>query len=55
MVLRRIFGSKRDELTGSWRELREKKLRTFSYNLHDVSVVKMAGQRGPRDQCMCLA
>jgi hypothetical protein len=34
-VLRRIFGSKRDEVTGEWRKLHNKELRDL-YTVHQV-------------------
>jgi hypothetical protein len=42
-VLRRIFGPKRDEVTGGWREL-------YNVDLHNLytslSIIRMISQRG---------
>jgi hypothetical protein len=42
-VLRRIFGLKRDEVTGGWRKLHNKEL----HNLYSLkSKIRMIGQEG---------
>jgi hypothetical protein len=38
-VLRRIFGPKRDEVTGKWRRLHNKELNTL-YSSPDIRVIK---------------
>ena len=44
-VLRRVFGPKRDEVTGEWRKLHNEELRDF-YSLHNiVRVVKSRRMR----------
>jgi hypothetical protein len=44
-VLRRIFGPKRDEVTGSWRKLHNKEL----HNLYDLpSIIRMIMSRRMR-------
>jgi hypothetical protein len=40
MVLRRIFGSKRDEVTGEWRRLRNKELYTLYSSPNIIRVIK---------------
>jgi len=35
-VLRRIFGPKRDELTGEWRKLRNEELNLITYTPHPI-------------------
>jgi hypothetical protein len=44
-VLRRIFGLKRDEVTGGWRKLHNEELRNF-YCL--PSIIRMIGSRKVR-------
>jgi hypothetical protein len=44
-VLRRIFGPKRDEVTGGWRKLHNEELRN-SYS--SPSIIKMIKSRGMR-------
>jgi hypothetical protein len=39
-VLRRIFGSKRDEVTGEWRRLHNKELHALYFSPHTIRVVK---------------
>jgi hypothetical protein len=39
-VLRRIFGWKRDEVTGDWRELHNEELRTFFSSLNIIRMMK---------------
>ena len=44
-MLRRVFGSKRDEVTGEWRKLHNEELRDI-YSLHNiVQVVKSRRMR----------
>jgi len=45
-VLRRIFGAKRDEVTGEWRKLHNEELNDL-YTLHNiVRVIKLRRVRG---------
>jgi hypothetical protein len=39
-VLRRIFGPKRDEVTGEWRRLRNKELYALCSSLNIIRVIK---------------
>jgi hypothetical protein len=39
-VLRRIFGPKRDEVTGEWRKLRNEELNDLYSSLNIVRVIK---------------
>jgi hypothetical protein len=39
-VLRRIFGSKRDEVTGEWRKPHDEKLNELYYSLTIVRAIK---------------
>jgi hypothetical protein len=39
-VLRRIFGPKRDEITGEWRRLQNKELYALYYSLNIIQVIK---------------
>jgi hypothetical protein len=41
MVLRRIFGPKRDEMAGGWRKLHNEEL----YNLYSLSTIRMIESR----------
>ena len=45
MVLRRVFGPKRDEVTGEWRKLHKEALRDFYSLLNIVQVVKSRRMR----------
>jgi hypothetical protein len=40
IVLRRIFGPKRDEVTGEWRRLRKKELYALYSSLNIIRVIK---------------
>ena len=40
MVLRRIFGLKRDEVTGKWRKLHNEELNDLFFRLNIVRVIK---------------
>jgi hypothetical protein len=44
-MLRRIFGSKRDEVTGEWRILRNKELYALYSSPYIIPVIKSSGQR----------
>jgi len=46
-VLRRIFGSKRDEVTGAWGKLHNEELNDL-YSLHIVRVIKSRKMRWAR-------
>jgi hypothetical protein len=39
-VLRRIFGAKRDEVTGEWRRLHNEELYALYSSLHNIRVMK---------------
>jgi hypothetical protein len=47
-VLRRIFGPKRDEVTGEWRKLRNKKLNDLYSSPNIVWVIKLRRMRWVR-------
>jgi hypothetical protein len=38
-VLRRIFGPKRDEMTGGWRELHKEELRNLYYSPNIIRII----------------
>jgi hypothetical protein len=44
-VLRRIFGLKRDEVTGDWRKLHNEELNDYYYLLHIIQMIKVRGMR----------
>jgi hypothetical protein len=44
-VLRRVFGSKRDEVTGEWRKLHNEELRDLFYLPNIVRVLKWRRMR----------
>jgi hypothetical protein len=46
-VLRRIFGPKRDEVTGEWVKLYSEKLHNLSLSLNIVRQIKSIGMRWP--------
>jgi hypothetical protein len=39
-ILRRIFGPKRDEVTGGWKKLPNQELHNFFSSLHIIRVMK---------------
>jgi hypothetical protein len=39
-VLRRIFGPKRDEVTGDWRKLHNKELHSLYYSPNTIRMIK---------------
>ena len=45
MVLRRIFGPRRDEVTGEWRRLRNEELNDLYYSTNIVWVIKSRRMR----------
>ena len=45
MVLRRIFGPRRDEVTGDWRRLHNEELNDFSSSPYIVGVIKSRRMR----------
>jgi hypothetical protein len=44
-VLRRIFGSKRDEMTGEWRKLHNEELRDFYSSPSIIRIIKSRRMR----------
>jgi hypothetical protein len=44
-VLRRIFGPKRDEVTGEWRKLHNEELRTLYYTPSIIRIIKSRKMR----------
>jgi hypothetical protein len=44
-VLRRIFGPKRDEVTGDWRKLHNKELHDFYYSPSIIRIIKSRRMR----------
>jgi hypothetical protein len=44
-MLRRIFGLKRDEVTGEWRKLHNEKLRDFYSSPSIVRIIKLRKMR----------
>jgi hypothetical protein len=44
-VLRRIFGPKRDEVTGEWRKLHNEELRDFYSSPSIIGIIKSRGMR----------
>jgi hypothetical protein len=54
-VLRRIFGSKRDEVTGEWRRLHNKELYALYHSSDQVKKTEMSrtyGTYGREDRCI---
>ena len=45
MVLRRIFGPRRDEVTGEWRRLHNKELNVLYFSPNIVRVIKSRRMR----------
>ena len=45
MVLRRIFGPRKDEVMGEWRRLHDEKLNDLYYSLNIVQVIKSRRMR----------
>jgi len=39
-VLRKIFGPKRDEVTGEWRQLQSEELRDLYYSPNTIPIIK---------------
>ena len=52
-VLRRVFGSKRDEVTGEWRKLHNEELRDL-YSLHNVVRVVKSRRMRWAGQVACM-
>jgi hypothetical protein len=44
-VLRRIFGPKRDEVTGDWRKLHNEELRDLYYSPSTITIIKSRRMR----------
>jgi hypothetical protein len=44
-VLRRMFGSKRDEVTGEWRKLHNEELRDFYSSQSVIRIIKSRSMR----------
>jgi hypothetical protein len=44
-LLRRIFGSKRDEVTGEWRKLHNEELRDLHSSLSIIRIIKLRRMR----------
>jgi hypothetical protein len=44
-VLRRIFGPKRDEMTGEWRELHNEELRDLYYSPSIITIIRSRRMR----------
>jgi hypothetical protein len=44
-VLRRVFGLRRDEVTGEWRKLRNKELRNFYSSPNIIRMIKSKRMR----------
>jgi hypothetical protein len=44
-VLRRIFGPKRDEVTGEWRKLHNKELHDLYFSLSIIRIIKSQRMR----------
>jgi hypothetical protein len=58
-VLRRIFGQKRDEVTGGWRKLRNEELRNLYSSPSIIRMIKLSRMRWAghvarvgRDECI---
>jgi hypothetical protein len=47
-VLRRIFGPKRDEVTGEWRKLHNEELRDLYSSPSIIRMIKMRRMRGEK-------
>jgi hypothetical protein len=45
-VLRRIFGPKRDEVTGGWRKLHNEKLHNLYFSPSIIRIIKSRRMRG---------
>jgi hypothetical protein len=45
-VLRKIFGPKRDEVTGEWRELHNEKLYALYFSPNNIWVIKKRDGQG---------
>jgi hypothetical protein len=46
-ALRRIFGPKRDQVTGEWRKLHNKELRDLYSSKSIIRIIKSRGMRWP--------
>jgi hypothetical protein len=43
MVLKRLFGSKKDEVTGGWRKLNNEEFNNLYSSPNDIRMIKSAG------------
>jgi hypothetical protein len=43
-VLRRIFGSKRDEVTGDWRKLHNEELHNLNFSPNIIRIINSQGR-----------
>jgi hypothetical protein len=44
-VLRRIFGSKKDEMTGGWRKLHNEEVHNFYSSSNIIKIIKSTSRR----------
>jgi hypothetical protein len=52
MVLRRIFGPRRDEVTGEWRRLYIEELNNLYFSTNIVRVIKLKMRLAGHVECM---
>jgi hypothetical protein len=52
MVLRRIFGPKRDEVTGEWRKLHNKELHDLYSSPNIIIIIKLRRMRWAQSHSM---
>jgi hypothetical protein len=51
-VLRRIFGPKRDEVTGEWRKLHNEELHDLDSSPNIIRIIEVRRMRGTRIGCL---